>query len=253
MATGKWIIGSENWELDIGAWNWGVILWSWYWEVKYGKWALWKLGSIGKWSYKIENTASLFSLMHYSPIPTLLCSSLKAKRIHLCFLVHHPALATLVEEYVTTLNTPGAVPNVQTAWQTFITNKCSRALAQAKGLYQEGMAEVTEMFPCGVGVIRERHYQVEEICLQIFHSETEGISVASKEEYQQLLNVWLNSEFSFHWQYFSFTNARRIYNTLYITHTLHIKLLGICWNLACQLLFLWKNVPAFFFSTSGKH
>ena len=36
-----------------------------------------------------------------------------------------PGLAALVELYVQAINTPGVIPNVQSAWDTFVTDKCS--------------------------------------------------------------------------------------------------------------------------------
>ena len=46
------------------------------------------------------------------------------------------ALATLFEEYVRAINSPGAVPIVQSAWDVFTKTRCTEALADAKAVYE---------------------------------------------------------------------------------------------------------------------
>ena len=46
------------------------------------------------------------------------------------------ALATLVEEYIKAVNSPGAVPVVQSAWDVFTKTKCTRILDDAKAVYK---------------------------------------------------------------------------------------------------------------------
>ena len=46
------------------------------------------------------------------------------------------ALATLVEEYVKAVNSPGAVPVVQSAWDVFTKTKCTQTLNNAKAVYE---------------------------------------------------------------------------------------------------------------------
>ena len=46
------------------------------------------------------------------------------------------ALATLVEEYVKAVNSPGAVPVIQSAWDVFTKSKCAETLNNAKAVYE---------------------------------------------------------------------------------------------------------------------
>ena len=46
------------------------------------------------------------------------------------------ALAILFEEYVREINTPGAVPIVQNAWDVVTENKCTESLENAKVAYR---------------------------------------------------------------------------------------------------------------------
>lgn len=46
------------------------------------------------------------------------------------------ALATLFEEYVRSINSPGAVPIVQRAWDVYTKTKCTEFLEIAKEVYE---------------------------------------------------------------------------------------------------------------------
>lgn len=46
------------------------------------------------------------------------------------------ALATLFEEYVRSINSPGAVPIVQSAWDVYTKTKCTEFLEIAKEVYE---------------------------------------------------------------------------------------------------------------------
>ena len=98
-----------------------------------------------------------------------------------------------MKNYVETLNTPGAVPNVQTAWQVFIKEKCSQTKKDAREKYEEGMSGAGDLVPCKTESIRELHDQALEACLQLFRSEMEGISVANSDAYLTQLTVSLQS------------------------------------------------------------
>ena len=62
--------------------------------------------------------------------------------INYCFLLisssssWFSALAILFEEYVREINTPGAVPIVQNAWDVVTENKCTEFLENAKAVYK---------------------------------------------------------------------------------------------------------------------
>ena len=46
------------------------------------------------------------------------------------------ALATLLEEYVRAVNSPGAVLVVQSAWDVFTKAKCTQTLKDARAIYE---------------------------------------------------------------------------------------------------------------------
>ena len=47
------------------------------------------------------------------------------------------ALASLVNIYVAAFNTPGVVPSVQSAWETFVHTKCTEAKCAAVQVYDK--------------------------------------------------------------------------------------------------------------------
>ncbi|KAL9973197.1 hypothetical protein ACROYT_G019615 [Oculina patagonica] len=85
------------------------------------------------------------------------------------------ALATLVEEYVRALNSPGAVPVVQSAWNVFTKTKCTQALKDAKAVYDAGMNEFRESvrLPCDGETIWSSHKNSFLEALTLFKRETE--------------------------------------------------------------------------------
>ena len=51
-------------------------------------------------------------------------------------------LSALITLYVEAINTPGSVPNVQSAWETFVETKCIDARYGALDIYNTRMREV---------------------------------------------------------------------------------------------------------------
>ena len=100
-----------------------------------------------------------------------------------------PALAVLVDIYVDALNTPGAVPNVEKAWEVFIHRKCSESSAAALEAYEKAMTSVNQSLPCTNGEIHQLHRAAWNKCLKVFGSETEGISAANTDKYLKELTV----------------------------------------------------------------
>ena len=67
-------------------------------------------------------------------------------------------LAALVELYVQAINTPGVIPNVQSAWDTFVTDKCSEATHEAMNVYSAVMlSKLSNQLPCDSEEIRKCH------------------------------------------------------------------------------------------------
>ena len=99
-------------------------------------------------------------------------------------------LAALITLYVEAINTPGAVPNVQSAWETFVETKCIDARNEAVDIYNSRMREVlSSKLPCDNDEIREAHSDLLEECQRRFMAETTGISTITTEKYLRLLKV----------------------------------------------------------------
>ena len=104
--------------------------------------------------------------------------------------MHVTGLAALVQLYVESINTPGVIPNVQTAWETFIVAKCSEATQAALSVYDAAMtAGLSGQLPCDNGVIRHYHEQALEKGVAQLESEIAGISAVTTEKYLRELTV----------------------------------------------------------------
>ena len=100
------------------------------------------------------------------------------------------ALATMVTTYVTALNTPGTVPNVQKAWDVFVSTKCTQIKAAAIESYDKTMeAEMAGKLPCERDAIRQAQAIALDKALKLFEEETFGISTANIENYLSELTV----------------------------------------------------------------
>ena len=100
------------------------------------------------------------------------------------------ALATMVTSYVTALNTPGTVPNVQKTWDVFVSTKCTQVKAAAIESYDKTMeSEMAGKLPCERDVIRQAQAIALENALKLFEEETFGISTAHIENYLSELTV----------------------------------------------------------------
>ncbi|KAL9979025.1 hypothetical protein ACROYT_G016617 [Oculina patagonica] len=106
------------------------------------------------------------------------------------------ALATLVEEYIKAVNSPGAVPVVQSAWDVFTKTKCTQALNDAKAVYEGGMKEFRERIrlPCDDRKIRSSHEDHLLEALTFFESETEDTSVTARWLYMEELANFADEE-----------------------------------------------------------
>lgn len=92
------------------------------------------------------------------------------------------ALATLVEEYVQAVNSPGAVPVVESAWNVFTKTKCTQTLNDAKALYDGGIREFKEKvcLPCDDRKIRNAHQDYLLEALTFFETEAEDTAVMAR-------------------------------------------------------------------------
>ncbi|XP_020897608.2 guanylate-binding protein 4, partial [Exaiptasia diaphana] len=94
------------------------------------------------------------------------------------------ALAALIELFVEALNTPGAVPNVQNAWDTFVQTKCNDVLADALKAYEQEMTSFVEKkIPCEADLLQSAHKNAMEKCLEMFRNGTLSFSIKSVDKY----------------------------------------------------------------------
>ena len=88
------------------------------------------------------------------------------------------------------INTPGVIPNVETAWETFVISKCSEALNAALHAYDVIMkSRLCGQLPCDSEEIRKSHEDALEQGIAQLQAETVGISVVTIEKYFRELTV----------------------------------------------------------------
>ncbi|XP_015777564.1 PREDICTED: guanylate-binding protein 4-like [Acropora digitifera] len=95
-------------------------------------------------------------------------------------------LAAMLSLYVEAINSPGMIPNVQTAWETFVMTKCSEICQASFRLYKETMTtELSGKLPCDNDVvIREKHEMALQKGLAHFEKETFEIAATTTEKYR---------------------------------------------------------------------
>ncbi|XP_068762154.1 guanylate-binding protein 6-like [Montipora capricornis] len=109
-------------------------------------------------------------------------------------------LAALVSLYVEAINTPGAIPNVQAAWETFVETKCFEAKRISQETYDGLMTTLlSDKMPCDNDEIRENHNFALEQCQRQFMAETTGMSTNTTERHLRQLKVSLNDKLN-EWQ-----------------------------------------------------
>ena len=88
------------------------------------------------------------------------------------------------------INTPGVIPNVQTAWETFVVTKCSEAANGALNAYDVIVASrLAGSLPCDSEEIRISHEAALEQGIAQLEAETMGISAVTTEKYLRELTV----------------------------------------------------------------
>ena len=107
------------------------------------------------------------------------------------FTVLTTALASLVIIYVEALNTPGVVPSVQSAWETFVHTKCTEAKCAAVQVYDKAMStqRVKCKLPCDSDDIRKIQKDAVEKSMVVFEAETVEVSALNSEKYREELKV----------------------------------------------------------------
>ncbi|XP_078366399.1 guanylate-binding protein 6-like isoform X2 [Oculina patagonica] len=131
-------------------------------------------------------------------------------------LVTGEGLATLVQLYVQAINTPGIIPNVQNAWDTFVETKCSAAITDALDAYDVTMAsQLKSKLPCENDQLRISHGMALESSEGHFMAETAGISTKTTEKYLKKLKESLGEKFNM-WQIKNAKLTREFCNDLLI-------------------------------------
>ena len=98
--------------------------------------------------------------------------------------------------YVEAINSPGMIPNVQTAWETFVMTKCSEICQASFRLYKETMTtELSGKLPCDNDVIRQKHEMALQKGLALLDKETFGIAATTTEKYLKEIVVRKKSFF----------------------------------------------------------
>jgi len=101
-----------------------------------------------------------------------------------------PGLAVMVQIYVNAINTPNVIPNVQSAWDTFVAVKCSDAKQAALVTYDALLtSQLTDELPCSNVMIRMRHSDVFDMCQEQFMAEITGFSTNAVERTLSELKV----------------------------------------------------------------
>ena len=94
------------------------------------------------------------------------------------------------------MNTPGTVPSVQSAWETFVHTKFSEAKLAALQVYDRRMkSQLDGKLPCDSDEIRLVQQTAVEESMKLFQGETYGVSAISSEKYLDDLTVRKQEEF----------------------------------------------------------
>ena len=94
--------------------------------------------------------------------------------------------------YVEAINTPGVVPSVQSAWDTFVGVKCTEASQAALTIYDSLMKSgLSGRLPCDNDVIRQNHDAAFEKGVAHLEDETSGLSAVTTEKVMRELTVSL--------------------------------------------------------------
>ena len=96
----------------------------------------------------------------------------------------------MVRLYVEAISTPDAIPNVQRAWDTFVSAKCADVKQTALQTYDALMtSQLCDVLPCSNTEIRSSHGASLEACEAQFMIELAGISTNTVEMASRELKV----------------------------------------------------------------
>ncbi len=96
----------------------------------------------------------------------------------------------MVQLYVDAINSPDAIPNVQSAWDAFVAAKCNDAKQAALNTYDVLLtSQLTGELPCSNDVIRMSHSSAFSLCEDQLVAEMAGISTNTVERVASELKV----------------------------------------------------------------
>ena len=135
------------------------------------------------------------------------------------------------------------IPNVQTAWETFVMTKCSEVRQASFRLYKETMtAELSGKLPCDNDVIRQKHEMALQKGLALLDEETFGIAATTTEKY--LKEMVVRKKIVFQEKKIATLISRNMIRTALITRCLMNVKRKKPWSLYWKLSFLVKILDA---------
>lgn len=103
-------------------------------------------------------------------------------------LIKSTALANLTGLYVKAINDPGSIPNVQSAWETYVQGKCEDAKRKALGVYDKKMASDLSKLPCDGEKILASHEAAIGQATAIFRQETSAFAFEhARKDYESFM------------------------------------------------------------------
>ena len=96
----------------------------------------------------------------------------------------------MVQLYTEAINTPGCIPNVQGAWDTFVNTKCYEAKQAAVLTYDALLtSQLSDVLPCDSDMIRVSHSAALDESEDQFMKEIAGFSTDTVELHAKELKV----------------------------------------------------------------
>ena len=90
--------------------------------------------------------------------------------------------------YVDAINDPRCIPNVQTAWETFVRGKCDEVKKTALSAYDKIMRTSLSKLPCDEDKILASHESAIDESMTIFREGTFGISTEhTRMDFEELM------------------------------------------------------------------
>ena len=98
----------------------------------------------------------------------------------------------MVYLYVQAINSPGVVPNVPNAWETFVEMKCLEVIKEALKKYENVMkSKLKGKLPCDMDDLRKVHETAIKESKAYFEAETEWFCRNTIEKYLNKMKVCL--------------------------------------------------------------